>query len=260
MQHKPECGAIKGTHILTNGGGSRWQPRPCDCGLDQALEALSLLPPALSVERQIERLAYVYVDHYEGVHKTKLEAYEAGLRDGASLSQGEAVQKDRNELGAPASQSLAVPLSAVSAPSSQDAAAIGGATLSRDYEVLREHLNHRDHFALAIIGEHVAKMKMMPNCTTLVSGTMGSHVLSAHKTAFIAECTRLSLEWVAPANASAAWIPVDAIMEVFDEAVEATIEHGDEDEAQDWLDIKDVRKELHSRLTVLLPSPPTAQP
>lgn len=45
---------------------------------------------------------------------------------------------------------------------------------------------------------------------------------------------------------------VESIMEVFDEAVEASIEHGEEDEAQDWLDIKDVRVDFHDRITKLL--------
>ena len=45
---------------------------------------------------------------------------------------------------------------------------------------------------------------------------------------------------------------VEEIMAAFDGAVEASTEPGDDDETQDWIDIKDVGVEFRSRLTNLL--------
>lgn len=45
---------------------------------------------------------------------------------------------------------------------------------------------------------------------------------------------------------------VEEIMAAFDGAVEASTEPGDDDETQDWIDIKDVGVEFRSRLTKLL--------
>jgi len=70
--------------------------------------------------------------------------------------------------------------------------------MSTDYEALRKHLNHRDHFALGIVGGEPVLLRMMPNGTTPIKGMMYRGILSAHKTAFMNECTRLGLEWVAP--------------------------------------------------------------
>lgn len=296
MQHKPECskGKLDGVNYDLRRG------TVCDCGLDQALEALSKIPPALSVveagnamrravgdltivENAMEdddgtyglddpnnawlRLAQaaeswdaslsqgeaaphagallgkwedllIQLGNKERALPGEVDDFGDALRDYLARSvglkrQGEAVQKDgglvvtremfEHDDGAPASQSLAVPLSAVSIPSVGDAAAIGGATLSRDYDHLYQHLCDGGEALGIRTSNKTGAEKRAPILLRLCADgefdfQQGWEQTGKQysKSQFIAECTRLSLEWVAPANASAAFIPEKPVKAMLD--------------------------------------------
>lgn len=79
----------------------------------------------------------------------------------------------------------------------------------------------------------------------------GGYRGSSPKTSYHSERTAFikGAEWQASQSRV---LSAEEIMELFDEAVEASTEHGDEDDAQDWFDITDVGVEFRSRLNALL--------
>ena len=77
-------------------------------------------------------------------------------------------------------------------------------------------------------------------------GTPFGIVEAAYKNIWGADAVPL---YTTPRPAQPSRLTVDEAMKSFDEAVDASIEAGDENEDQDWIDIKDVRVDFLTRLT-----------
>lgn len=79
--------------------------------------------------------------------------------------------------------------------------------MSTDYEALYEHLKaggeaisyvHYERSEGMPQSRNLCGAKRMPNGTTLLSGGSVQEIMSLHLNAFVSECQRLNLEWVAP--------------------------------------------------------------
>lgn len=73
--------------------------------------------------------------------------------------------------------------------------------------------------------------------------TMSPELISTYAEDAIAALSELEAQPPEPR------LTVDRVMGLFDEAVDAVTEPGDDEDTQDWIDIKDVAIEFRDRLT-----------